>query len=375
VPTPATVDARRPARDAEMRYGVRMVRTPEQATVGGFEAAADVKDALGSLGVEAVAGAGGEPDLVVRLADGSTLAFEVQSLAAPSPSEVAKLVGRVRPVHHPVLVADRLVPASRSVLNEAGWGWLDRRGHLRLRAGSLIVDADVPGIETSSGRSRPVLETDVGLDVACALLAFPEDRLSVRRTVEVTGRSLAAVHGALTGLRAAGLTDGSGKPATPDLFWEVAPRWRPRRIPLGGSPQPGDARRTDQLGLGLDDVADTAGWAVCDTVAANAYGAAAVVGGAFPPDFYVPSERIVRVARQVFGEATFETRGSTVAVPPVAWACRRRVDTVKLGRDHPWAEWPVVHPLFVALDLALDPSRGREILDGWTPPEPFNRVW
>ncbi len=342
--------------------------------MGGFEAAADVRDALGSLGVDAVAGAGREPDLVVRLVDGSTMAFEVQSLVAPSPSEVAKLVTRVRPVRDPVLVADRLVTASRAVLNEAGWGWLDRRGHLRLRAGGLVVDADVPGVEPAAGRSRPVLETDVGLDVACALLAYPEDRLSVRRTVDITGRSLAAVHAALTGLRAAGLTDGSGKPATPDLFWEVAPRWRPRRISLGGSPQPGDTTRTGQLGLGLDDIEDTEGWAACDTVAANAYGASAVVGGAFPPDFYVPTERIVRVARQVYGEATFETRRATVSVPPTAWACRRRVDPARLGRD-PGTEWPLAHPVFVALDLAVDPSRGREILDAWTPPEPFHRVW
>jgi hypothetical protein len=352
-----------------------MVRTPEQATAGGVEAAADVKDALGSLGVDAVAGAGREPDLVVRLADGSTLAFEVKSLVAPSPSEVARLVTRVRPMRDTVLVADRLVPASRAALNEAGWGWFDRRGHLRLRAGSLIVDADVPGIETSSGRSRPVLETDVGLDVGCALLAYPEDRLSVRRTVDITGRSLAAVHAALTGLRAAGLADGSGKPATPDLFWEVAPRWRPRRIALGGSPQSSDATRTDQLGLGLDEIEDTEGWAACDTVAANAYGASAMVGGAFPPDFYVPTERIVRVARQVYGEATYDTRRATVAVPQTAWACRRRVDLAQLGLDLPSAEWPLVHPVFVALDLAVDPSRGREILDNWTPPEPFHRVW
>jgi hypothetical protein len=129
--------------------------------------------------------------------------------------------------------------------------------------------------------------------------------------------------------------------------------------------------------LSVDDegVEDIEGWAVCDTVAANAYGAAAVVGGAFPPDFYVPTERIVRVARQLFGDATYDGRQATVAVPPAKWGCRRRIDTALLGRDHPWAEWPAVHPVFVALDLAIDPSRGREILDAWTPPEPFHRVW
>lgn len=37
--------------------------------------------------------------------------------------------------------------------------------------------------------------------------------------------------------------------------------------------------------------------------------------------------------------------------------------------------WPVVHPLFVALDLSLDRARGVEILRDWTPPAPFERVW
>jgi len=353
-----------------------MSRTEERSTAS-VDAIADLIDALASVGVDALTGHADDADLVVRLADGATLLVDVKPLVAPSPREVASLAARHRPAHYPVLVADRLVPASRRELNEAGWGWLDRRGHLRLRSGSLIVDTEVPGVETSADRSRPVLETDVGLDVACALLAFaePEHRLSVRQAVGITGRSLAAVHAALTGLRAAGLADGLGSPVIPDLFWEVSPRWRPRRAPLGGRPQPGDAARTHQLGLGFDDVEDTEGWAVCDTVAANAYGAAAVVGGAYPPDFYVPSERTVRVARQLYGEAAYDTRQATVAVPPVAWACRRRVDTTRLERDHPWAEWPAVHPVFAALDLAVDPSRGREILDGWSPPEPFRRVW
>jgi hypothetical protein len=37
-------------------------------------------------------------------------------------------------------------------------------------------------------------------------------------------------------------------------------------------------------------------------------------------------------------------------------------------------KWPVAHPLFVALDLAQDTGRGREILDAWTPTE-GTRVW
>ncbi|MHB8670888.1 MAG: transcriptional regulator [Acidimicrobiales bacterium] len=350
-------------------------------TVYGTDAQAvhDLAEALAQLGLGAVME---EPssrrraDLAVDIPGGKRVLIEVKALANPSPADLARLVERRRPSHTAVVVSDRLVPAGRQVLNDAGWGWLDRGGHLRLRAPGLVLDADVPTTSTAPSRARPALDTGVGLDVACALLASPNDGLSVRDVVDVTGRSLASVHEALRRLRIEGLVDQRGRPITPELFWEVSSRWRPRRVALGGSPAPGDASRTGQLELGLDEPDATAGWALGDTVAAYAYGAPAPVGSAYPPDFYVPTERIVRVARQLYGDATrYESRAATVAVPPAGWACRRRVDIVALALDEPWAEWPAVHPVFAALDLALDPARGREILDGWTPPEPFVRVW
>jgi hypothetical protein len=140
-------------------------------------------------------------------------------------------------------------------------------------------------------------------------------------------------------------------------------------------PTPGDAGRTAQLGLALDDI-DTVGWVLCDTLAAGGFGALGVVRGNYPADFYVPDERIVRVSRQLYGDAiTTESRGATVAVPPVQWACAHRIDLGKVGRQHSRNKWPVVHPVIAALDLSIDPGRGREILDGWTPPEPYVRVW
>ena len=39
------------------------------------------------------------------------------------------------------------------------------------------------------------------------------------------------------------------------------------------------------------------------------------------------------------------------------------------------AEWPLVHPLWVALDLARDPGRGAEALAAWDPPGRWQRVW
>jgi hypothetical protein len=79
---------------------------------------------------------------------------------------------------------------------------------------------------------------------------------------------------------------------------------------------------------------------------------------------------IMRRATQLLGEATdHEKRTATIRVAPVRLVCECRVDLP----DH---EWPLARPLFVALDLAQDPDRGRAILKEWTPPEAVGqRVW
>ena len=49
-------------------------------------------------------------------------------------------------------------------------------------------------------------------------------------------------------------------------------------------------------------------------LAANAYGATAVVRGNHPPDFYVPDERAVRVARQLLGDPTTPDRRAATVI-------------------------------------------------------------
>jgi hypothetical protein len=99
-----------------------------------------------------------------------------------------------------------------------------------------------------------------------------------------------------------------------------------------------------------------------------------VVGGTAVADFFVPDSRVVRICRQLYGEAeTLEGRRATVAVAPMGLAVARRFD---LGRRRGVdIEWPVVHPLFVALDLAQGGARGREILEEFDAPDGFRRVW
>jgi hypothetical protein len=95
------------------------------------------------------------------------------------------------------------------------------------------------------------------------------------------------------------------------------------------------------------------------------------IGKDYPPDFYVPSEVQLRQASITFGEAPrFEGRACTVAVAPTPLVCNERSERSSSAQP----DFPLAHPLFTALDLAGDRSRGAEILDEWEP-EGFARVW
>ncbi|MGI8815476.1 MAG: hypothetical protein ACR2G2_09430 [Pseudonocardia sp.] len=158
----------------------------------------------------------------------------------------------------------------------------------------------------------------------------------------------------------------------PDLFDALADRWDSVAVDLASLPKSGDGAVRDALRLGVDDVEGEIGWALTDSVAAAIYGAPVGVRADGPRDFYVPDEATMRRAVRLLGTASDRaSRAAVVRVAPVAAICSGRVDPA------PWApaEWPLAHPLFVALDLAQDPGRGREILNAWTPPHRWRRVW
>jgi hypothetical protein len=153
---------------------------------------------------------------------------------------------------------------------------------------------------------------------------------------------------------------------SPGLFWALAAAWQPRRHALLDCPDPSDADADWSYELHVADL-DVAGWALCDTRAASAWGVPLIASGAYPPDFYVSDNRILMRAMRHFGQASVATsRACTLAVAPAPSVCMRRY----ASRGH----WPLVHPVVVALDLAVDPGRGSEALDAWNP-EGIERVW
>ncbi len=270
-----------------------------------------------------------------------------------------------------VVVADRVTGEAREVLRAAGWGWLDLRGHLHIAAPGLFIDTDVAALRDRPARSAP-LAGRAGLEVAAAILLAPQAPIRVRQLASEVNRAPSTVSDVLSSMTTAGLIDEQRRPAVPELFWELAARWRPSQADVASIPGPGNRAATDALKLGLDDIADTLGWALTDSVAASIYGAPLSLRADHPRDFYVPDQATVRRAVHLLAAARdHDSRAATVRVAPVPVICSRRVDATG------WANevWPLAQPLFVALDLAQDPGRGREILDGWTPKQPWHRVW
>jgi hypothetical protein len=128
---------------------------------------------------------------------------------------------------------------------------------------------------------------------------------------------------------------------------------------------------TQALRLGLVDVERETGWALTDSAAAAAYGAPLAFRSGQILGFYVPDQATLHRAKTLLGSVGKSSQArATVRVAPVAAVVRSRFDS-----DTNPMEWPLAHPLLVALDLAQDAGRGREILDAWIPDERWARVW
>ncbi len=343
--------------------------------VGGAEALREAVEAVG-LGVEPSPGSDHGADLVVVNPAGGRVVIEVKRQALASADGLRRRIAQWDRQLSPlgavgVLVADRVTGEAREVLRTAGWGWLDLRGHLHIAGEGLFVDTDIPALRDTPGRSA-ALAGRVGVEVAAALLVDPTEPVRVRPLAGVLDRAPSTVSEVLSSMTTAGLIDEQRRPAVPELFWELAARWNPSQVDVAAVPGPGDRAVNEVLKLGLGNVEDAVGWALGDTLAAVAYGAPVSIRSDHPLDFYVADQTTLRRAVQLLGAARdHPSRAATVRVAPVPMVCARRVDATSWTNEH----WPLAQPLFVALDLAQDPGRGREILDNWTPPEPWRRVW
>ena len=308
---------------------------------------------------------------IVGSIEGVGVAVIVRS--SPTTADISEL--RHRPMFGPyvVLIARRLSATMRSDLAQQGIGFFDARGYLRLWQRPLLVDITVPPLAESEvgGGARLRFDTPSLLDVALGVLDGTVTA-GVRAAAAALGRSPGTVSKLLAALRAGLLVDLDGEPTIPDLFDSVVDVWHPIRVPLADLPRAASGATNNRLQLGFDDVAGP-GWVLADSFAAAAWGAPVLLSGDAAPDFYVPDMRTLRLARTLLGDAEFGSHACTVAVAPAPFVCRHRYDRTHAFSNPFLAPSPVV----AALDLAVDPARGRETLDVWSRnlPKEVRRVW
>lgn len=289
---------------------------------------------------------------VLTTPDGRQFDLLTRVATVVTPTMARRLTrGRRSPAHVTVVIGDLIGEAARRVLRDAGWGWLDRRGHLRLLAEGMWVETPVPPMPrpgSGRGSTEPVRGAS-GIAVAAAHLLRPDDPPGVRELARRVGLSGAAISTARRRLVDAGFLSEAGTPAIPDLFWALAAAWRTARI-------------------GLARVPKADGLVVTGTRAAVALEAPLAATGDYPIHLLAVDERAYQRARLLGGEAT-GTPAATLTLAPTPLA----VDAEFVGTTTVEG-LPTAHPLFVALELADDPGRGAEALDAWSP-EGFDRVW
>jgi hypothetical protein len=253
-----------------------------------------------------------------------------------------------------LLVADKITAEAQRVLTDAGWSWLDRRGRLHLSAPGVRIDQPVPAAERGSASpAGPAIAGRSGITVAYWLCAHPREHLSPNGDRHDLGLAPSSISTSVRRLAEAGLVDETGAAVAPELFWELAAVWRTERTWLILPPEPGpDHVPQDPL---------ESSWRMTGTAAAVAYGAPITAAGAGPLDLYVNGPVEVSIATRRYGAAAPGSGSAIIAVPPTSMVNKRREDEVVPIV----AGWPAAPLVAVALDMAQDAGRGREILEVW----------
>jgi hypothetical protein len=348
-------------------------RTPNTCDYARMETEALIVDAFAQLGIDvqpASSSSDAKADLIIS-DNGVRLALQVKRRALVTDSVAEQALGaHASSAATLLIVADRVTETARRILTTHQAGYYDLRGRLALRAKGVVIDAEVAPVGERSRRTS-ALSGKVGLEIAARILMQPRRGAAVRELARQLGRSASTVSEVLSELRREGLLDAKNAVTDSRLFWLVAERWGTPRTYLTQLPVPGDAVLTQALRLGLGNVESETGWALTDSAAAAAYGAPVAFRSGQVLDFFVPDQAVQQRAATLLGVAGKPSQArATVRIAPVPAVVQHRFDP-----DMNPMEWPLAHPLFVALDLAQDIGRGREILNEWTPSEGWTRVW
>lgn len=317
--------------------------------VGGEDAFDWLVEAARSVGLDVLRD---ETGVYVAPHGGPRVSIRLARVGALSARHVAAVVsdggaGEIR-----VVVGDGITRGARDALRNAGWGWLDLRGHLRISGPGIVVDTAIT-LHRNITRASDPFSGRVGIEVATAILLQPYSRIGIREVASRIGRAPSAVWRVIDRLRDAGMITAEDKPKCPELFGELAAMWRPIRVAIKALPT---EEQADEL--------RTWRWALTGKRAAAAYGAPIVPTG--PPELHVPDGHTLRSAVRQLGACRKGERCAAVLVEsPVSNSRNIVSDNLSSG---PWA---LAEPLLVALTLAQDPA----VLDRWSSPEECVGVW
>ena len=301
-------------------------------------ATAEVVLVLRSLGVVAEVAA----DLAtVELGDGQRV--PVMERAAPSvPGLRALIVEHTGPC---LLVTNETRRSRRQILTAAGWGWLERSGHLHLPAADISQPIDgllgaAPQVPDPWRRPRVVA-------VALALLRGRGAAPASRDMCYHAGISAASAATALSELRTVGMIDAQGFPDRAALSRQLAARWQPRWFGVARCPSGErlDPLITRVLQFGFDRL-ENPGWAHLESETSSS--SESPVPGDRGPHFYVPDRRALHWALTTFSRVEPSAAVAWLAVPPTPIATWHRNPP-----SHPetWP-WPTAEPVVLGLHLA-----------------------
>lgn len=364
------------------------LRTPQDQQLDG---AIEELEAL-TAGNRTMAARRSGPDQVTLAVGTVTWLARVIARSSVSARDVQELIA-TEARGSKVIVARQLSSEAKDLLMEHNrsqrtfaWSWLDRRGELQLNnpksSGTLQFQGERPGQHGPAGGSWPLaapssdgpIRGRAGMNCAAALLLQPDDPPSIRTVARQAGMSHGAIGEAMKLLQSSGLLRPDGRPELPDLFWALAAVWRPTRAtPVASLPTQQVASRLRANFDGPVAAAMIPGWCVAGDEATSTWGAPMFIAGS-RPWIWVPAEADARRAERVLVAAPWDDCRAVVAVPPSALVTLHR--TWPEQNHGPLPFLPTAHPLFLALDLAQDPARGREILDQWHPDQQgITRVW
>jgi hypothetical protein len=342
---------------------VRMRRTSSQLLQ---DAVAGLLDALDAVRIDARFQGGdahGPDGLIIGTFDGRPFELIVEHTSYCTMARAEELIHRFSSFESghavPIVVADRVTADARMRLQFEGWSWLDlSAGQLFLRApGIRILQPIEPARDRAlAGPRRATISAGSGVTVAYWLCSHPGESLRPTRDAPKLGIAPSTISTAVGQLAAAGLVDRDGSGVFPELFWELASRWQPQRQWLAAVPP------SQQLA----DRYDARQWRLTGTAAAIAWGAPIAAGPDQVIELYVPGPAVLNTTARRYGVVPAGSGPAVVAVAPTSQIMREPEHARKLRG------WSVAPLIAVALDLATDRGRGREILQEW---DHANGVW